>query len=298
MSSAKISHRKFPVWQSPWRDRAGRFSVLKTIVFVGVFLPAVGTLVQLLGGAFMAEPAKQVVHELGLWAFRLILLSLVVTPAMQIFRWPRLILVRRMIGVAAFAYAFAHLIGYGAMENFDLAKVGSEIVTRLYLIIGLSALLILGSLAVTSTDAMIRRMGQRRWALFHRAVYVVALLGSIHYFMQTKLVVTEPTIFAGLLVWLMGYRVLFWRVGMRAAARVPVLVGLAVIAAGLTMGGEAIGYTLLTPVDGMKVFDANFTFIAGIRPGWWVLIVGMGVAAAALLRGLIAPLPKRVVAAT
>jgi sulfoxide reductase heme-binding subunit YedZ len=234
---------------------------------------------------------------LGLWAFRLVLLSLAVTPAMQIFRWPRLILVRRMIGVAAFAYAFAHLIGYGAMENFDLVKVGSEIVTRIYLIIGLSTLLILGALAGTSTDAMIRRMGQRRWALFHRAVYAAALLGSIHYFMQTKLVVTEPTIFAGLLVWLMGYRVLFWRFGMRVAARVPVLVGLALIAAALTMGGEAIGYTLLTPVDGMKVFDANFTFIAGIRPGWWVLIVGMGVAAAALLRGLIAPLPKRVGAA-
>ncbi len=289
----RFSARRFPIWQSPWRDRAGRVSTLKAVVFAGLVLPALATLIQLLNGDFMAEPAKQVVHALGLWTFRLILLSLAVTPAMQIFRWPRLILVRRMIGVAAFAYVSAHLIGYAAMENFDLAKVGSEIVTRIYLIIGLSALLILAALAATSTDAMVRRMGAKRWALLHRAVYVAGVLGTIHYFMQTKLVVTEPTIFAGFFVWLMVYRALLWSFGMRVVTRASVLAGIAVAAAALTMAGEALGYTLFTPVNGMMVFDANFTFVAGIRPGWWVLAFGIGVTAVALLRGWIAPLPKR-----
>lgn len=293
MTSRRFPARRFAIRTSPWRDRAGRFSALKAMVFAGLFLPALATLVQLLNGDFMAEPAKQVVHALGLWAFRLLLLSLAVTPAMQIFRWPRLILVRRMIGVAAFAYVFAHLIGYAAMENFHLAKVGSEIITRVYLIIGLSALLILAALAATSTDAMVRRMGAKRWALLHRAVYVAGVLGTIHYFMQTKLVVTEPTIFAGFFVWLMVYRALLWRFGLRVATRVSVLAGIAVTATALTMAGEALGYTLFTPVNGMLVFDANFTFVAGIRPGWWVLAFGAGITAAALLRGWIAPMPKR-----
>lgn len=283
--------------KAPWNDRAGRFSWLKTIVFTGLFAPALFAFVQLLDGSVAAEPAKETVHTLGLWTFRLILLALAITPAMQIFRLPKLLTVRRMIGVAAFAYAAAHLAGYVVMENFDLAKVAGEIVLRFYLTIGLAGLLILAALAATSTDAAIRKMGARRWALLHRLVYIAGVLGLIHYFIQAKLVVTEPTIFAGLFIWLMAYRAVLWKFGMRVAPRPSVLLGLAVAASALTMAGEAAGYTLFTPVDGMMVFDANFTFVAGVRPGWWVLIAGVAVSAAALLRGWIAPLPKRAVAA-
>ena len=282
--------------KAPWLDRAGRFSPLKAAVFVGLFAPAGFALIQLLDGAVAAEPAKETVHTLGLWTFRLILLALAVTPAMQIFRLPRLLIVRRMIGVAAFAYVLAHLAGYVVMENFDLAKVASEIALRFYLTIGLVALLILAALAATSTDAMIRRMGARRWAQLHRLIYLGGVLAVIHYFIQAKLVVTEPTIFAGLFVWLMGYRAVLWNFGARVAARPSVLLGLAISASALTMAGEAAGYTLFTPVDGMKVFDANFTFVAGLRPGGYVLIFGLAVAAVALMRGWWAPMPRRATA--
>jgi sulfoxide reductase heme-binding subunit YedZ len=279
--------------KAPWLDRAGRLSLLKTVVFVALFAPGAAAAVDLADGAFMAEPAKQVVHALGLWAVRLILLSLLVTPAMQIFRLPKLLLVRRMIGVAAFTYAFAHLVAYVAMENFDLAKVASEIWLRFYLTIGFVALLMLTALAATSTDAMIRRMGARRWQLLHRLVYVIGVLALVHYFIQAKLVVTEPTIFTGLFLWLMAYRFIMWRSGARVVAQPAALLGLALAASALTMGGEALGYTLLTPVDGMKVFQANFTFIAGIRPGWYVLMVGVAIALAAVVRGWVSPAPQR-----
>ena len=269
---------------APVYDRAGRFSTLKAVTFGALFLPAIVAAADLANGTFAAEPAKQVIHALGLWTFRLILIALAVTPAMQIFRLPRLAAVRRMIGVAACAYALAHVGAYVVQQQFDLAKVASEIAARFYLAIGLVTLLILAALAVTSTDAMIRRMGARRWTLLHRAVYAAGALALVHYFIQSKLVVTEPTVFAGLFLWLMFYRVAMWTAGQRFAVRPLVLAGLGIASATLTMIGEAAGYALFTPVDGMKVLAANFTLAAGLRPGWVVLIFAAVVAGTAFVR--------------
>ena len=105
------------------------------------------------------RPFNEAIHQFGLWTIRLIFLALAVTPLRQILQWPRLILVRRMIGVAAFAYAITHLTLYTADQMFDLAKVASEIVHRIYLTIGFTAVLGLSALAATSTDGMIRRLG-------------------------------------------------------------------------------------------------------------------------------------------
>ena len=269
----------------PWIDRSGRVSLIKASVFVGLFAPATWIFYRLMAGYYMAEPAKSVNHELGLWAFRLLLLSLAITPAMQIFRLPRLIVVRRMVGVAAFAYAFSHVCAYAAMENFHLGKVVDEIFARFYLTIGLAGLLVLGLLTATSVDAAVRKMGTRAWLRLHRLVYLAATLALVHYFIQSKLVVTEPTIFAGLFLWLMAYRLILWLTRPRVASHPMTLLALSVMASALTVVGEAVGYTLFTPIDGMKVFDANFTFVAGIRPGWIVLIVGTAVFALAMVRG-------------
>ena len=268
----------------PWRDRNGRFSALKAVTFAGLWLPALVAAIDLLDGRFAAEPAKQTIHALGLWTIRLILLALAVTPALQIFRLPKLIQVRRMIGVAAFAYGVAHLCAYVVQQNFDLAHVAHEIYARFYLALGLATLLTLAVLAATSTDAMIRKLGARRWTLLHRAVYGAAILGLVHYFIQSKLVVMEPTVFAGLFLWLMLYRGVLWTAGARTAARPQTLALIGLAAVALTMIGEAAGYSLFTPVDGMQVFAANFTFIAGLRPGWYVLLFGAGVTAAAVIR--------------
>jgi len=279
--------------KAPWLDRGGRFVPLKALTFAALFAPAAAAAINLLDGSFAAEPAKQVIHALGLWTFRLILLALAVTPAVQIFRYPKLLTLRRMIGVGAFAYALAHLCAYVVQQNFDLAKVASEIALRFYLAIGFSVLLILAALAATSTDAMIRRLGAKRWNALHRMVYAGAALALVHYFIQAKLVVTEPTVFAGLFLWLMGYRAVAWRAGQRVAVRPLVLGALAIAATALTMIGEAAGYTLLTPVDGSQVLSANLTLAAGLRPGWYVLIFGMAVTVAAFVRGRFVPAPRR-----
>ncbi len=270
----------------PWFDRSGRFSPFKAAVFAALFLPGLVAAINLADGTFGAEPSKQVIHALGLWTFRLILIALLITPAMQIFKFPRLLIVRRMIGVAAFVYGVAHLCAYVVQQHFDFAKVGSEIYLRFYLAIGLAALLILLALAITSTDAMIRRMGSRRWTLLHRLVYIAAILALIHYVIQAKLDVTEPTIFGGILIWLMLYRAVLWTGGMKRAASPLALAALAMASAALAMVGEAAIFSLFTPIDGARVFDANFTLAAGLRPGWYALIFGLTLAIAAFVKGL------------
>ena len=202
----------------PWLDRRGRFSALKAATLGIVLAPGLVVATRYLAGELGARPLNEAIHVTGLWAVRLLLLSLFVTPLRQILRLPQLIAVRRMIGVAAFAYAAAHLALYAADQSLDLARVGAEIVLRLYLTIGFAALLLLAGLALTSTDGMIRRLGGRRWQALHRAAYGAALLAIVHYCMQSKLDVVEATAVAGLAGWLLAYRIVAWRAGTGRAA--------------------------------------------------------------------------------
>ncbi|MEI9985970.1 MAG: ferric reductase-like transmembrane domain-containing protein [Aliidongia sp.] len=148
----------------PWQERNGRFSPLKAACFAALFVPALWVLGQALLGDLGPRPVTEAIHELGLWTIRLLFLALAITPLRLAWRWPQLILLRRMIGVAVFCYALAHVSGYVVDQGFDLAKVLSEIVSRIYLTIGAVAVLALVPLAVTSTDGMIRRLGARRCA--------------------------------------------------------------------------------------------------------------------------------------
>src|SRR5262249_39784048 len=127
----------------------------------------------------------------------------------------RLLSVPRMIGVAAFANVFVHFLLYTADQAVDVPKIAGEIASRVYLTIGFTALLGLAALAATSTDAMIRRMGRVNWERLHRLVYAIGILAVIHYCFQSKLELWEPTWMAGLLGWLLLYRVLSRFVGTR-----------------------------------------------------------------------------------
>lgn len=305
--------------QAPWRDRTGRFSTLKAVTLAGLLLPGLIAAVTLLladapppvaglsiggpniGGPNIgpaglageaARPITDAIHATGDWAVRILLLSLAVTPAMRSLRWPRLLIVRRMIGVAAFAYVAAHFLLYVIDQQFDLVKVATEIALRIYLTIGFVAFLGLVALAATSTDAAARRMGPVAWQRLHRIAYVIAVLALLHFFMQSKIDVSQPTLMSGFFIWLMGWRlVVFWR---RRSGREPLpsvadLVILAVAAAVLTVATEALWYAVATGVDPWRVVRSNLDFGFAIRPVWWVLAAGLVVAAAAWWRGRGAP---------
>ena len=184
-----------------------------------------------------------------------------------------------MLGVGAFAYVAVHLLLFVVDKAFDLRVVAGEIVLRLYLTIGFTALLLLAALAATSTDAMMRRLG-RRWQMLHRLAYPAAVLAIVHHIMQARLNALEPTVMAGLLVWLLSYRLL----RRRGRALTPaMLAGLSLATALLTAAGEALCYGLFTGIDPWRVLQANLD-MAGQRPGWLVLMITSVMIAAAWWR--------------
>ncbi len=277
----------------PWIDYSGRTSPLKLAIFIALFGPALWTALSFAMGWLQPQPYTAAIREIGLWTIRLIFIALAITPLRQILQWSRLILVRRMIGVAAFAYALTHLSLYTADQMFDLAKVVSEIVQRIYLTIGFAAVIGLSALAATSTDGMIRRLGGRNWQRLHRLVYLIALLAVVHYCMQSKLDLWEPSIMAGIYGWLMGYRLLARYLAVRGRLPLVWVGALGVAAAVLTALGEAAYFSIAFGVDPMRVIAANWSLVTGVRPAVIVLGLALAVTAAAALRALIALPGKR-----
>jgi methionine sulfoxide reductase heme-binding subunit len=279
----------------PWYDYNGRVSPLKSAVFVVLFAPALWTAAALAAGWLGARPLNEAIHQIGLWTIRWLFIALAITPLRHILQWPRLIILRRMVGVAAFAYACTHLTLYTADQAFDLAKVASEIALRIYLTIGFAALLGLATLAATSTDGMIRRVGPRRWQRLHRLVYAIALLAVVHYCMQSKLDLWEPIIMAGVYGWLMGYRLLARFVGVRGKLPLAWVGALGLAAAALTALGEAVYFWIASGgrVDPLRVVAANWSLALGLRPAAVVLLLAFAVTAAGAGRGLLAVYGKR-----
>lgn len=267
----------------PWFDYGGRFSPLRLIVFVALFGPAALVATRYAEGAVGADPINAVIHQIGNWTIKLIFLALAVTPTRRILAWPGVLELRRMIGVAAFAYAAAHLSLYVLDQHFDVVKVASEIVRRFYLTIGFVALLILAALAATSTDGMVRRLGSRRWRRLHQLGYLAALLAVVHFFIQTKADVDEPWVMAGLYAWLMLYRAAGWALGSDRRLSLGAIAGLGVVAGTLTALGEAAYFWIKLGVDPSRVLGADLSLdlmlATGIRPAWVVLAITLSLTA-------------------
>lgn len=270
----------------PWNDRRGRLSILKLVVFAGLFVPGIVLGAQWANGDLMPRPLNAVIHGTGLWGIRFLLLSLALTPLRQDFAWPSLILIRRMVGLAAFAYIAAHFLLYVGDQAFDLAVVAGEIVKRFYLVLGFLALVGLTALAATSTDCMVKRLGAARWRALHRTVYVIAVLGIIHFFMQSKADPGEATIAAGIYFWAMARRRLVsshW-----AAALAVVAVG------GLGAAIAEAGFLLaLRGVDPLAVLASNLDVSYGLRPALIAALIVAAIEGAGMVRRRLRPAAVR-----
>lgn len=259
----------------PWQNRNGTISALKSAAFLGLWLPGLwyGFLwaTDSLGPRVMTE----LIHGTGLWAIRFLLLSLAITPFRVLLKWPDLIKVRRMIGVAALCYALVHIGFYCTDLHFEWMKILTELVSRTYLIIGGLALFGLIALGGTSTDSAVRALGGKTWQRLHRLTYVIATLALIHFLMQSKLDLYQPALMVGLFFWLMGYRAQSWWSSREQRATLPILIALAITATVLSIGAEALWHGVMTRIPGQIIFYANFMFANMIRPSWWVLAAGV-----------------------
>ena len=263
----------------PWTDHAGRLSALKAAVLALALYPAASLLLRWGMAGLGPRPLTEAIHFSGDWAVRLLVLALAVTPARVVFNWARVVLVRRMLGVAAALYALLHLLLYVADQKWNLLTIASEIVLRFYLTVGFVVVLGLSVLAWTSTDGWQRRLRQR-WKTLHRWAYPLTALALFHYALQAKINAVEAIFWFGLFLWLM-----LWRALPRPQQpRLAVLAALAPVAALLTAATEIAWYGLATKVPAWRVFQANLAFDPALRPASRVLLVGLAVVALAGLR--------------
>ncbi len=263
----------------PWRDRHGRFLWFKAAVLASMFLPAMVYLVWWLRGEFGARVLNEFTHGSGLWAIRFLLISLTVTPFARLAEFPRLLTVRRIVGLTALAYGVAHLMFFVADQKFQLWTVVTEIALRFYLTIGFVALLGLTALGVTSTDGAMRRMG-RRWKQLHRLIFPIGVLALLHFYIQTKANVSEPVFVSGLFLWLLAWRAM--PLARRGSA--VVLLALVPVAAALTMALEFAWYGVATRIDPFRILSSNWNERFFPRPAHEVAAMALAVAVVVLGR--------------
>jgi methionine sulfoxide reductase heme-binding subunit len=183
----------------------------KPLVFIACALPAGLMAAGVVGVGPMdlgADPIRRLIHACGITALNLLLITLLVTPVRQLSGWNNLIRLRRMLGLFAFFYALLHFTCYAWLDQgLDWRAIGADILKRPYITIGMLALLMLIPLAITSTNAMMRRLG-KSWLKLHRLSYVITALGVWHFYWQVKKDIREPLLYVGIFAVLMGWRIL------------------------------------------------------------------------------------------
>jgi sulfoxide reductase heme-binding subunit YedZ len=182
-----------------------RFS--KNVVFINSLVPLALLVWDAAHGQLGFNPEEAVIHTTGVLAIVFLLLSLAVTPARIVTGWNYFSHFRRMLGLFAFFYACLHLLAYLSMQReWDLRGVAIDVVKRKFILIGMLALLLMLPLAITSTNAMIKRLGSGNWKRLHRLAYAAAVAGVCHFWISKKADISQPLAFAVVLALLLGTR--------------------------------------------------------------------------------------------
>ena len=185
-----------------------------------LFLACLAPLAYLIWRAYerdlTANPIEFITHRTGDWTLRFVVLTLAITPLRKIPGFGPLIRFRRMLGLFAFFYGCLHFATWIGLDKFfDWSEMWKDVHKRKFITVGFTGFLLMIPLAVTSTTGWIRRLGGRRWQWLHRAVYLTAIAGVIHYYWLVKSDVRRPLRYAFLVAILLGWRIVAWLVTRR-----------------------------------------------------------------------------------
>ena len=183
--------------------------VLKPVLWIAGLSPFAWQVWAFFTGHLEAEPVKGMEHFTGRTALVILFITLCVTPLRRLTGWNGIVKVRRLVGLFAFFYALLH---FSIFLVFDLelsfGRLTEEVVKRPYITVGFAVLLMLTALAVTSPQAMVRRLGGKRWRALHRLIYLAAIGGVLHFTWAQKKDIRLPLIYAGVLAVILASRLL------------------------------------------------------------------------------------------
>ncbi len=190
------------------------YRLTKPVLFLLCLLPLAFLLLrafEVAGYGLGANPIEELLHELGRWGLKFLLLGLTITPLRRWTDWNWLLRFRRMLGLFAFFYIVLHFLTYAILDQgLDIAAIIEDVIKRPYITLGMTGFLLLIPLAVTSTKGMMRRLG-KRWQKLHRLVYVIAIVAVWHFYWQVKLDTLDATVYGLVLATLLVTRVFHLR---------------------------------------------------------------------------------------
>ena len=191
------------------------YRLIKPVVFLLCLLPFAWLLLRAFEvGVFGlgANPIEELLHELGRWGLKFLLITLAVTPLRRWTGWNWLLRFRRMLGLFAFFYILLHFLTYAVLDQgLEIALIIEDVIERPYITLGMAGLLMLLPLAVTSTKGMMRRLG-KHWQKLHRLIYLIAIAGIWHFYWQVKLDTLDALVYAFILALLLGTRIYYSKV--------------------------------------------------------------------------------------
>jgi sulfoxide reductase heme-binding subunit YedZ len=185
----------------------------KVAVFLICLIPFIELVWRIFTNRLGANPVEFLQHATGDWTLRFLVFTLCITPFRKLLHLPDLIRFRRLLGLFAFFYVCLHFLTYlGPDQSFDLAGMWKDVAKRPFITVGFLGFILLIPLALTSTAGWIRRLGGKRWQMLHRAIYVTAICGVIHYYWLVKSDVRKPVFYGVLVSLLLVWRVADWLV--------------------------------------------------------------------------------------
>ena len=180
---------------------------IKITIFFLSLLPILIILYQIIFNELGPEPIKRITHVTGEWTIRFIIITLAMTPLQKITKLNFWITYRRMFGLFVFFYASAHMMTYVGLDyRFDWSSILNDILKKKFIFVGFLAWLLLVPLAFTSSKRMIRIL-RDKWKKLHKLIYLISLLGVIHFLWLVKIVTAEPLIYFMIIIILLRLRI-------------------------------------------------------------------------------------------
>ena len=184
---------------------------LKPGIFIGGLVPLVSLVLRGIQGQLGPDPIALIENETGLVALIFLTAALACTPARYVFGWTWQMAARRQLGLFAFGYAIVHMLTYVVLDQvFDWRVIVEDVIQRPFITAGMGAIVLMTPLAITSTNAWVRKLGFKRWQLLHRLAYVAGVLAVIHFVLRVKIDVSQPLTYGTVVAILLGIRAASW----------------------------------------------------------------------------------------
>ncbi len=202
-------HLNFPLGLLAKTPNKQYLALLKGLVFLLCLVPLIRLVWLGFNDDLGANPIEFIEHSTGFWALFILFITLSITPIKLMTGRAWVVQLRRMLGLYMFFYVCVHLLAYIWLDySFDWQEIYIDIIKHPYVLVGFSAFLLTIPLAVTSNNAAMRKM-RERWKTLHKTVYLIAILGVVHFWWLVKKDITEPLLFALVLLLLFGIRIYY-----------------------------------------------------------------------------------------